>query len=92
MKCFDFVDFFNRHYKTSLLLSMLCIVVLGLVVMLVKPLDLTEGGSSTWWIITKNVEDGNGYKACDEAYIPNCQMTDQRTVVGVRSFYTRRIQ
>lgn len=76
-----FSELLNRRYKLFLLLCILCMILLDLVVILARPLDLTEGGSSTWWMITKNLENGNGYKACDEAYVPNCMLTDQTTAI-----------
>ncbi|NJC98814.1 MAG: glycosyltransferase family 39 protein, partial [Anaerolineae bacterium] len=76
-----FFELLNRRYKLFLLLCILCMILLDLVVILARPLDLTEVGSSTWWMITKNLENGNGYKACEEAYVPNCMLTDQTTAI-----------
>jgi len=81
MMQFHLSEFLNKHYKLFLLLFVLFIIVLGVMVVFARPVDLTEGGNSTWWMITKNVESGNGYKACDETYIPNCAITDQTTAI-----------
>jgi 4-amino-4-deoxy-L-arabinose transferase-like glycosyltransferase len=64
-----------------MLFFMICIILLDLVVIAQRPMVLTEGGSSTWWMITKSVEDGRGYKSCEEAYVPNCRITDQTTAI-----------
>src|SRR5215510_2996074 len=74
-------EFLNKRYKLTLFLCMACIVVLDMLVVVARPMNLSEGGSETWWMITKNIETGRGYKACDEAYIPNCAITDQTTAI-----------
>jgi len=81
MNRFKISGFIGNNYKTLILLNLLFLIVLDLFVILQRPLDLSDGVSSTWWMIIKNVETGNGYKACEAAYIPNCDITDQTTAI-----------
>lgn len=74
-------EFLHKNYKILMLFFMICIIAFDVIVIIEHPMDLTEGGSSTWWAITKNVENGNGYKSCEVAYIPNCEMTNQATAI-----------
>jgi hypothetical protein len=55
------------------------VLVFGSVSMLVKPINLNSGQTTSWWGVIKNVETGRGYKACQENYVPNCKLTDQYT-------------
>jgi len=70
-----------KHYKLILSFLVVLVILLGLSVMWVRPLDLTEGLNPNWWEIIQNVESGNGYKGCETSYFPSCQMTSQETAM-----------
>lgn len=70
-----------KHYKLILTLSIVLVILFGLSVMWVRPLDLTEGLNPNWWEIIHNVESGNGFKGCETSYFPGCQMTLQETAM-----------
>jgi len=70
-----------KHYKLILVLSMALVIFLGLSVMSVRPLDLSEGLNPNWWEIIHNVEIGNGYKGCETSYFPSCKLTSQETAM-----------
>ena len=81
MKLKKFVDFLKRHYLLVLGFLTACAILLDLAVIAVRPLDFNDGGNITWWKIIHSVENGKGFKACDESYVPNCMMTDQMTAM-----------
>jgi 4-amino-4-deoxy-L-arabinose transferase-like glycosyltransferase len=74
-------EFASRYHKVLLLMSLLLVFGVDVFVISQRPLHLSDGVSSTWWMIIQNVESGNGYKACADNYIPNCQLTDQTTAM-----------
>lgn len=74
-------EFIDKYHKLLLLLSLLLVFVGDAYVISRRPLHLTDGVSSTWWMIIQNVEAGKGYKACADNYIPNCNITDQSTAM-----------
>lgn len=74
-------EFAYANHKLLLLISLLLIFVIDTFVISQRPLHLSDGISSTWWMIIQNVESGAGYKACDNHYIPNCDSTDQTTAM-----------
>jgi 4-amino-4-deoxy-L-arabinose transferase-like glycosyltransferase len=75
------VVFLKSHYLLVLGFLTACAILLDLAAIAVRPLDLHEGGNITWWKIIHSVENGEGYKACDESYVPNCMITDQLTAM-----------
>jgi hypothetical protein len=75
------VAFLKSRYLLVLGFLTACAILLDLAVIAVRPLDLQTGGNITWWKIIHSVENGRGYKACDESYVPNCLITDQRTAM-----------
>ena len=81
MKLKKFVDFLKRHYLLVLGFLTACAILLDLAVIAVRPLDFNDGGNITWWKIIHSVENGKGFKACDESYVPNCMITDQMTAM-----------
>jgi 4-amino-4-deoxy-L-arabinose transferase-like glycosyltransferase len=64
-----------------LLASLLLVFAVDTFVISQRQLRLSDGISSTWWMIIQNVESGRGYKGCDVKYIPNCDLTDQTTAM-----------
>jgi 4-amino-4-deoxy-L-arabinose transferase-like glycosyltransferase len=74
-------EFVNKYHKQLLLVSLLFVFVVDTYVISQRPLHLSDGVSSTWWMIIQNVEAGKGYKACADNYIPNCDITDQTTAM-----------
>ena len=81
MKRKKFVDFSKNHYLLVLGFVTACAILLDLAVITARPLDLNDGGNITWWKIIHSVENGRGFKACDESYVPNCMITDQMTAM-----------
>jgi 4-amino-4-deoxy-L-arabinose transferase-like glycosyltransferase len=75
------VVFLKSHYLLVLGFLTACAILLDLAAIAVRPLDLHDGGNITWWKIIHSVENGEGYKACDESYVPNCMITDQLTAM-----------
>jgi 4-amino-4-deoxy-L-arabinose transferase-like glycosyltransferase len=73
--------FATKYHRILLLTSLLFVFVVDMFVISQRSLNLSDGVSSTWWMIIQNVESGAGYKACDAKYIPNCQLTDQTTAM-----------
>lgn len=73
--------FVNTNHNLLLVISLLLVLVVDTFVISRRPLHLSDGISSTWWMIIQNVESGVGYKACDNHYIPNCDITDQTTAM-----------
>jgi 4-amino-4-deoxy-L-arabinose transferase-like glycosyltransferase len=74
-------EFANKYHKVLLLVSLLLVFLVDTYVISKRPLHLSDGVSSTWWMIIQNVESGKGYKACADNYIPNCNITDQTTAM-----------
>ncbi len=74
-------EFIDKYHKSLLLLSLLLVFVGDVFVISRRPLHLTDGVSSTWWMIVQNLEAGKGYRACANNYIPNCNITDQTTAM-----------
>jgi 4-amino-4-deoxy-L-arabinose transferase-like glycosyltransferase len=74
-------QFTETYHKLLLLGALLLVFVIDAFVISQRPLHLSEGVSSTWWLIIQNVESGAGYKACETHYIPNCDTTDQTTAM-----------
>jgi 4-amino-4-deoxy-L-arabinose transferase-like glycosyltransferase len=81
MRLVQLKEFTNKYHKVLLLATLLLIFIVDAFVISQRPLRLTDGVSSTWWMIIQNVEAGKGYKACADNYIPNCQLTDQTTAM-----------
>lgn len=81
MRLIQVQEFANKYHKMLLLISLLFVFVVDMYVISQRPLHLSDGVSSTWWMIIQNVESGNGYKACADNYIPNCNLTDQTTAM-----------
>jgi 4-amino-4-deoxy-L-arabinose transferase-like glycosyltransferase len=81
MRLVQVQEFANKNHKSLLLISLLFVFVVDMYVISQRPLHLSDGVSSTWWMIIRNVEAGNGYKACADNYIPNCNITDQTTAM-----------
>jgi 4-amino-4-deoxy-L-arabinose transferase-like glycosyltransferase len=81
MRLMQLKEFTNKYHKILLLATLLLIFVVDAYVISQRPLSLSDGVSSTWWMIIQNVEAGKGYKACADNYIPNCQLTDQTTAM-----------
>ncbi len=78
-KKYHIPEFANTNHKLLLVAILLFAFVVDTFVISQRPLHLSDGISSTRWMIIKNVESGAGYKACDIKYIPNCDITDQTT-------------
>jgi 4-amino-4-deoxy-L-arabinose transferase-like glycosyltransferase len=81
MRLVQIQEFANKYHKILLLISLLFVFVVDMYVISQRPLRLSDGVSSTWWMIIRNVESGNGYKACADNYIPNCNLTDRTTAM-----------
>jgi 4-amino-4-deoxy-L-arabinose transferase-like glycosyltransferase len=81
MRLAELKEFTYKYHKILLLATLLFVIVVDAYVISQRPLHLTDGVSSTWWMIIQNVEAGKGYKACADNYIPNCQLTDQTTAM-----------
>lgn len=73
--------FVRTHYRGVLVVFVLLSIVLDLGRMWAKPFDLTSGQTESWWEIAHKVEAGIGYKSCNLSYVPNCELTDQRTAI-----------
>lgn len=71
----------KRNYKNILLVLVLVSLLIDFVRMQVKKVDLNDGQTKSWWEIAYNVENGEGYKACNNSYIPNCAITEQYTAM-----------
>jgi 4-amino-4-deoxy-L-arabinose transferase-like glycosyltransferase len=74
-------EFTDKYHKGLLSLCLLLIIAVDVFVISQRSLHLSDGISSTWWMIIQNEETGAGYKACDPTYVPNCQLTDQVTAI-----------
>lgn len=81
MKISKIQEFVQRYHVLLLVASLLLVFAVETFVISQRHLSLSEGISSTWWMIVKNVESGRGYKACDIKYVPNCDLTDQTTAM-----------
>ncbi len=81
MKRKQFVDFLSSRYLFVLGLLTACAILLDVAVIAARPLDIHDGGNITWWKIIHSVENGRGFKACDESYVPNCMLTNQVTAM-----------
>lgn len=73
------LEFARKYHKPLFLISLLLLFFLDIWVISQRPLTLSS--DSSWWLIIQKVEAGQGYKACDPAYIPNCAITDQTTAM-----------
>jgi len=72
--------------KTRPKFVMIClsafVILFYLAVVSMQPLDLLNDSKDLTWIeLVDNVEDGHGYIACPISYIPNCNLTDQKTAM-----------
>ena len=71
----------RKYYKVVLLLLILSSLLIDIFRIQGRPLDLQGGQTQSWWEIAYNVEHGFGYKACNESYVPNCELTEQYTAI-----------
>ena len=81
MKRKQLVEILTSRYLFVLGFLTVCAILLDLAVIAARPLDFKDGGNITWWKIIHSVENGKGYKACDESYVPNCMLTNQVTAM-----------
>ena len=72
--------FYVLHERYLIVISVLmfCMISLYGVAITIHPLDLTEGSKDVTWIkAIRSIKNGEGFRSCDESYIPNCAITNQ---------------
>jgi len=73
-----FFSVLHERYLFVITALIFCVVLLYSMAITIHPLDFTEGSKdATWTNVIRNVENGKGFKSCDESYIPNCAITNQ---------------
>jgi 4-amino-4-deoxy-L-arabinose transferase-like glycosyltransferase len=54
------------------------VVLLYAAVTVIRPLDLTASSKDfTWVTMIQSIENGRGFRVCEESYFPNCSITNQ---------------
>src|SRR5262245_51174864 len=77
----NFSALVHEHPQYVLAILAAVALFLTLAVSIASPMDLAAGHNGSYFGVIQNVYQGEGFKSCEQDYVPICDLTEQYTAI-----------